>query len=143
MGKLLYNIYSNISDRKFLQIEKKMSIWEYYMSGVLIPLGWRCSKKVIDNDALIISFVKDDKMFYGNMGIVFEDKPDKITFNFYLTKSFDENGFGYFLSIDIFSGREAESFENDIVELTKSTLEKYSNITKSDVIDLGEKDAIG
>ena len=143
MGKLLYNIYSNISDRKFLQIEKKMSIWEYYMSGVLIPQGWRCSKKVTDNDALIISFVKDDKMFYGNMGIAFEDKPGKITFNFYLTKSFDENGFGYFLSIDIFSGREAESLENDIVELTKSTLEKYSTITKSDVIDLGEKDAIG
>jgi hypothetical protein len=143
MGRLLYNVYSNISDRKYLEVEKKMSIWEHYMFRVLLPLGWRCTKKVIENDALIVDFTKDDKTFRGNMGIVYEDKPGKITFNFYLTKSFDESGFRYFFALDIFSGREAESFENDIVELTKSTLEKYSTITKSDVIDLGEKDAIG
>ena len=143
MGKLLYIVYSNISDKKFLQIDKKMSIWEYYMSGVLISSRWRCSKKVTDNDALIISFIKYDKIFYGNMGVVFEDKPGKITFNLYLTKSFDEDGFRYFFAHDVFSGREATFFENDIVELTKSTLEKYSTITKSDVMHLGEKDAIG
>jgi len=138
----LYNVYFNITDKKYLLIEKKMSIWEYQMAGILVPLGWRCSKKVTDNDALIISFLKDEEVFYGNVGILFEDEPEKATFKYYLTKTFDEKGIRYFLRHDIFANKKASFFENKISEFTKMALEKYNNLTKDDIVNFGESDTL-
>jgi hypothetical protein len=143
MGQLRYNVYSNITDRKYLSIEKKMMIWEYRMSVILLSLGWMKIKSVTENDALIVDFVKRNDFFYGNMGIVYEDRPDKISFNFYVTKSFDVDDYRYFLADDIFKEKEMDFFENNINGFTRLALEKYNSWNKMQVMSLGEKVILG
>lgn len=117
--------------------------WEFKMSKSLSPLNWRKTKSVSENDALIVDFIKHENSFYGNIGIVYEDVPNEILFTYYLTKSFDENDYRYFLRIYLFERKEPEFFEANIDDLTRAAIEKYNLLTRNDVINLGVKSFLG
>jgi hypothetical protein len=98
----MYNVYSNMTDGEFFNIEKQLTTLEHKMSQILLPGNWRIDVHVSQNDVLIIDFLKKEKGFYGNLGIRFEETESKDEFTFYLTKSFDENKIRYFLGLPIF-----------------------------------------
>jgi len=143
MKKLLYNVYSNITDREFLAIEKQLTTLEYKMSQILFPGNWRIDVHVSKNDALIIDFLKREKGFHGNLGIRFGETESKDEFTFYLTKSFDENKIRYFLGLAIFEHKPLTFFKDDINFFVNKAIEVYNNWTKEDIISLGETVVLG
>jgi hypothetical protein len=142
MSKLFYNIYSNITDRQYFKIEKKMKLWEYRISGALLPSGWMITKYDKMADALIIDYTKKTKLTNGNIGITFDDIPGKISFSFYVAESFDENNYRYFLRAYVFEQQEADFFESTLGGFTDEALKKYNSWNKKEMMDLGEKDKL-
>lgn len=142
MQKLIYNIYNNLSERKYLKIQSKMAVWEHQMSTLLHPLNWKITENVSNNDVLIVDFIKRGQDFNGNIGIQYEDKTYNITFNFYVTKGFDENNYRYFLCQNLFINKAIDQINSDILTYTKAAIEIYESWTKDDLIKKGDKDKL-
>ena len=85
-----YNIYNYIDDEEFLEIEKRLVSIEKIMIDKLGLSGWKLTRPVEENDALIVDFTCDGELFMGNIGLVCVDNPDGAVFSFYVTKSYDE-----------------------------------------------------
>ena len=79
MGRLNYNIYSNITDDAFNVICERLKATESKMNKILSSDKWRLHSPVANSDALFIDFVKRDSNVYGNIGVAFEDRPNKIS----------------------------------------------------------------
>ena len=134
----MYNVYSNMTDGEFFNIEKQLTTLEHKMSQILLPGNWRIDVHVSQNDVLIIDFLKKEKGFYGNLGIRFEETESKDEFTFYLTKSFDENKIRYFLGLPIFEHKPLAFFNDDINSCVNKAIEIYNSWTKENIISLGE-----
>ncbi|WP_295792718.1 hypothetical protein [Mucilaginibacter sp.] len=143
MRKLLYNVYSNINDDEFFEIEDKLVKLESAIARILQPKHWRLTNTVRNNDALIIDLTCRDGEFYGNIGVEFEDKPQKKTFRFYVTKSFDEKNKRYFIRTDIFSNKEFSCFENNINDFVFAALKQFDDWSRYNIIYYGTVISLG
>ncbi|HEY8784455.1 MAG TPA: hypothetical protein VIM16_22710 [Mucilaginibacter sp.] len=140
MKKLHYNIYSNITDRQFLKIEKKLLVLKYKMSKYLLQFGWQ---QLPEGDGLAIAFAKKNGVMRGSIGLVFDDHPNGITFTFDVMKCFDENNDRFCLENNLFEQKELSFFENKIEEFTQLAFEKCNSWERDDIIALGEKIELG
>lgn len=138
MKPLNYNIYTNINDNTFITVCRALTRIESQMFKILNPGGWNLHSPVANSDGLNVDFLKRDSDLKGNIALLFEDKPRKVTFTMGISKSFDENGFRYFYKTDIFEGKELEFFEDRISDFTALCLTTYEGITKENIISLGE-----
>ncbi len=139
MSQLNYNIYSNINDNTFLSVRETLIAIESKMNKSLSPHGWRLGSEVANNDGLAINFVKNDSNLYGNIYILFEDKPNRITFEMGVTKSFDEDGYRYFYKKEIFGNKELYFFKEEILDFTELLLKTHNSLYKNDIKSMGEK----
>ena len=139
MPKLFYNVYSNITDREYLKIEKKLNLLQYKMSKILFPHNWQLISQAEKKDGLYAGFRKSEKVLEGSIGLAFEDEPGGLTFIFGVAKSFDESHYRYILQKAICKNQKIEFIENNIEELTKQVLETYNGWSKDDILNLGEK----
>ena len=135
---LFYNIYSNISDEEFLVIQDKLIALEKVILDHLISDGWTLTMKVSENDALVIDLVKQGKIFYGNMGLNYEDQPSKQTFSFYVTKSL-EGKKSFFYKDVIHEEKPIEFFENNIDVILQEALLIYNHWSEEFIITHGEE----
>lgn len=142
MKKLYYNIYSNITERQFFSIEKRLKTLQYKVSRILLSVGWKLTTPVGSNDGLTFNLSRKEGIFRGSIGISFEDKPGKISFTFGVIKYFDEDNYRYGLKHILIEDKEFIAFEKEITELTRLALQKYDSWTKEDILLLGEKDKI-
>jgi hypothetical protein len=142
MKKLYYNVYSNINDRQYFKIERKLNVLQYEMSKVLFPLGWRLPDPITKKDGLYVSFIKSEKIIKGNIGVTFDDHPNKITFTFAVIKYFDENNYRFGLRDNLFESEEFSFFEDKVVELTELAVKKYNSWDRDTIISMGEKDEL-
>jgi len=137
MRKLNYNIYNNITDEDYFAVQDKLTLIESEMEQLFENTEWHLSTPVIKSDGLGIDFLITESIFRGNLGMQFEDAPGAITFNFYVTKSFDENGQRYFLRFYIFQNKAFDFFENSIPKFVNEATAKYNSWSKNDIVALG------
>lgn len=142
MGKLFYNVYSSITDKEFIRVDKKLVVLKYKMSAILFPHNWRFPEPSDRDDGLGILFLKKEKGLTGNIGLGFEDEPGGVTFFFGVLKYFDENNYEYFLRENLCEHKAIDFLENNIEELTQSALKKYNGWNKEVIINSGDKDAL-
>jgi hypothetical protein len=140
--RLLYNVYSNISDEDFFYIEDKLAKIESQIAKILRNKGWRITDTVRNIDGLAVNFIYKDDKFYGNICVLFEDKPCKKTFTFAVTKSFDEKKKRYFIRADIFSDKGFESFEDNIEDFVAQALKQYEDWSRYNIIYYGTVSSI-
>jgi hypothetical protein len=141
MSKLFYNVYSNITDKEYLRIERRLNILQYKMSGILFPYNWRLPEPGRD-EGLGVLFLKKEKGFTGNIGLAFEDEPGGVTFFFGVLKYFDENNYEYSLTENLYEHKGIDFLENNIEELTQSALKKYNGWSKEIIVRSGSKNAL-
>lgn len=137
MGRLYYNVYSNINEKEYFAIEDKLVILESAIASSLRNSGWKISEPVRKSDGLGVDFIYKDLAFHGNMGILFEDIPNIQTFTFYVTKSFDEKHKRYFIRADIFQKKEFEYFEDNVADFVSQALEQYKAWSRYNIIYSG------
>jgi hypothetical protein len=130
---------SNISERKFHSVAKKMLILEYKMSQILYPLGWLLPSPIAKSGTLVIDIKKNEKNFGSDIVLVFDDHPNQVRFTFYVSKFFDENNFRYSLRENLFENKQLSFFEKKINTLVTVALGKYNSWSKEDIITLGIK----
>lgn len=139
MKKLFYNIYSNISEKQFFKVDKKLNVVQYRMSKILYPDGWQ---KEPQTDGLGVGFRKKTAKIFGSIGITFDDQPGKLTFSLGILKYFDENNVRYSLRQYIFENEEFDYFEDKTEDFITLALTKYHTWSREDIINLGEKDQL-
>ncbi|ASU35237.1 hypothetical protein [Mucilaginibacter xinganensis] len=139
MARLNYNIYTHISDDSLISTSKMLIPVQSIIYNILKPNRWNQYNDVSTSDALAINFLKKESIFRGNIAMMFDDLPQRLTFTFGVTKSFDENGVRYFLRAYIFKNQEFSFFENRVEELTNLALEKYNSWNNYEIRMHGEK----
>lgn len=128
---LNYNIYNYIDDEEFLEIEKRLVSIEKKMIDKLGLSGWKLTRSVEKNDALIVDFTFDDELFMGNIGLVCIDNPDGAVFSFYVTKSYDELESRYFGKQFISENESLFFYEQNIGLILDKAIKLYQLWNKS------------
>ncbi|ASU35235.1 hypothetical protein [Mucilaginibacter xinganensis] len=142
MKKLNYNVYTNINDTQYLTIRDKLVLIELKMEQALKGSGWNLKDPIIAADGLTINFVINDSVFLGNLGILFEDAPDSITFEFFVSKSYDYYYLRHFLSCAVFKHKGFDFFESDILKFINEALGKYNSWSMEQIVESGRKGGV-
>ena len=122
-----YNNYDYIDDEEFLEIEKRLVPIERMMIHRLVLSGWKLTRPVKDNDALIVDFSLDDELFMGNIGLVCIEATDGVSFSLYVTKSYDELNNKYFVKHFISENESLSFYEQNIDLIVDKAIQLYES----------------
>src|SRR5689334_4623032 len=94
MDNMLYNVYKNISDKDFKELEKRLEKIQSIVTALMEDEGFVLTSEVYGkSDGLGIDYVtKEDSDFMGNIGFSFNDFPGRQTFRGVIIKSYDHDG---------------------------------------------------
>lgn len=130
---MIYNVYKNISNQDFNETQARLSdlnvfILQHFADKLMN------SHRADETDylALNFSFVDDDR-FMGNFAIMFEDRPEKISFSITIVKAFDKDGFRYFKREMIAENISLAFLEDNIEDLSNSAVQKYYSWSEEEV----------
>jgi hypothetical protein len=139
MRKLLYSLYSNITDDEYFELKDKLDQIENEVSNILRDSNWYLNKSGKGSDYLVVDYLKDTIDFFGNLGLIFNGETEGKLFSFYVTKTFDVENIRYFMKENLFENKNLDFFSTDIDSYVKKAIIMYEGWTREHIQEFGEK----
>ena len=128
-------IYNSISEEKFNNLHHRINTLKLYLANYLSNYNFKITNEADLIEILGLDFICQSNKYNGNIGFLFDDLPDKPTFTFYVTKSFDKGHTRFFKRMDIVKGVELGSIEKNIEKILEEAIDKYNVIRDEELTD--------
>jgi|SRR5579859_2925017 len=130
---MIYNVYKHISAEQFEKTRARLSV----INNVILRRFYDKLEHLHRADetdylALNFSFLGQER-FIGNLAVMFEDRPEIITFELAIVKALDENGFRYYKKAKTVENITLSYLEQNIEELCSSAIQTYYSWSEKEV----------
>jgi hypothetical protein len=130
---MLYNIYKNISDKDFTDIKEELS----KLNNLILqsfPEQLAHLYRADESDYLALNFTFATQLPYlGNLAIMYEDLPGKITFSIGIVKALDKGGVRFYKKEDIVENIDIDTLRTRVLDYCESAIQKYQSWSANDL----------
>ena len=136
MRTMTYNVYKHISSEQFEMTQARLAV----INNIILQRFHDKLKhlhRADDADYLVLNFsFLGQERFLGNLAVMFEDRPEMITFDLTVVKVLDEDGFRYYKKVKMVENITLSYLEQNIDDLCFNAIQTYYSWSEKEVKEI-------